>query len=72
MGSQHLEHQAEVRRPRPRIAARSAGHRVRAGVDLGTRRTFADLGQTLAELFDVGRLPPGVSFRKTLVAEPDP
>jgi len=42
------------------------------GVDLGTRRTFADLGQTLAELFDVGRLPHGVSFRKTLVAEPDP
>ena len=31
-----------------------AGRRVRAGVDLGTRRTFADLGQTLAELFGVG------------------
>ena len=46
---------------------------MRAGVDLGSRRTFADLGrQTLAELFDVGRLPHGVSFRKTLVAEPDP
>ena len=26
-----------------------------AGVDLGTRATFADLGQTLAELFGVGR-----------------
>ena len=31
-----------------------AGPRVRAGVDLGTRTTFADLGQTLAELFGVG------------------
>jgi phosphopentomutase len=42
------------------------GQRVRAGVDLGTRRTFADLGQTLAELFDVGRLRHGESFLHTL------
>jgi phosphopentomutase len=42
------------------------GQRVRAGVDLGTRRTFADLGQTLAELFDVGRLQHGESFLRTL------
>jgi phosphopentomutase len=42
------------------------GHRVRTGVDLGTRRTFADLGQTLAELFDVGRLRHGESFLHTL------
>jgi phosphopentomutase len=39
-----------------------AGARVRAGVDLGTRKTFADLGQTLAEMFDVGHLPHGTSF----------
>ncbi len=32
------------------------------GADLGTRRTFADLGQTLAELFGVGPLPHGTSF----------
>ena len=32
------------------------GARVRAGVDLGTRPTFADLGQTLAEIFGVGPL----------------
>jgi len=38
------------------------GARVRAGVDLGTRRTFADLGQTLAELFGVGRMAHGSSF----------
>jgi phosphopentomutase len=38
------------------------GARVRAGVDLGTRRTFADLGQTLAELFGVGRIANGTSF----------
>lgn len=39
-----------------------AGRHVRPGVDLGTRTTFADLGQTLAEAFAVGRLAHGVSF----------
>jgi phosphopentomutase len=39
-----------------------AGARVRAGHDLGTRKTFADLGQTLAELFGVGRMQHGTSF----------
>jgi phosphopentomutase len=39
-----------------------AGPRVRAGVDLGTRRTFADLGQTLAASFGVGPLVHGMSF----------
>jgi phosphopentomutase len=38
------------------------GPRVRAGQDLGTRKTFADLGQTLAEVFGVGRLAHGTSF----------
>ena len=39
-----------------------AGSRVRAGRDLGTRQTFADLGQTLAENFGLGRLAHGTSF----------
>ena len=38
------------------------GARVRRGADLGTRPTFADLGQTLAENFGVGRLAHGISF----------
>ena len=38
------------------------GRSVRAAVDLGTRESFADLGQTLAELFGVGPLQHGVSF----------
>ncbi|MGE5244565.1 MAG: phosphopentomutase [Betaproteobacteria bacterium] len=40
----------------------ATGARVRTGADIGTRRTFADLGQTLAELFGVGRLAHGTSF----------
>jgi phosphopentomutase len=32
------------------------------GADLGTRATFADLGQTVAEVFGVGPLPNGTSF----------
>ena len=44
------------------------GGAVRAGVDLGTRQTFADLGQTLAELFGVGPLPHGSSFLREVLA----
>jgi phosphopentomutase len=40
----------------------ATGRRVRGGVDLGTRRTFADVGQTLAEVFDVAPLAHGTSF----------
>src|SRR5215831_12146488 len=39
-----------------------AGPRVRDGVDLGTRSTFADLGATLAELFSVPLPGAGRSF----------
>jgi phosphopentomutase len=39
-----------------------AGRHVRVGADLGTRRTFADLGQTLADVLGVGRLAHGTSF----------
>lgn len=43
------------------------GRRARAGVDLGTRSTFADLGQTLAENFGVGSLPHGTSFLSAIM-----
>jgi phosphopentomutase len=39
-----------------------AGAAVRPGVNLGIRQSFADLGQTLAELFRVGPLAHGTSF----------
>jgi phosphopentomutase len=39
-----------------------SGPKVRGGVDLGVRATFADLGQTLAEAFGVGPLAHGTSF----------
>jgi phosphopentomutase len=42
------------------VLATGAG--VRHGVDLGVRKTFADLGQTLAETFDIGTLAHGTSF----------
>jgi phosphopentomutase len=40
----------------------AAGTRVRGDTDLGTRQTFADLGQTLAEMFGVAPLAHGTSF----------
>ncbi len=39
-----------------------AGPRVRPGVDLGTRDTFADVGATLAEVFGAAPLASGTSF----------
>lgn len=42
------------------------GERVRAGVDLGVRPTYADLGQTLAEAFHVGPLTAGTSFAQRI------
>jgi phosphopentomutase len=45
------------------------GHRVRPAVDIGTRRTFADLGQTLAANFGVGPLAHGTSFLEAIVAD---
>ena len=38
------------------------GEPVRAGINLGERPTFADLGQTLAQAFQVGPLAAGTSF----------
>jgi len=38
------------------------GKPIRAGVDLGVRASFADLGQTLAQTFGVGPLAAGTSF----------
>jgi phosphopentomutase len=44
------------------------GRSVRSGVDLGTRRTFADLGQTIAEIFGVAPLAHGTSFVGEMIA----
>jgi phosphopentomutase len=44
------------------------GRRVQAAVDLGTRPTFADLGQTLADLFGVRALAHGTSFLREITA----
>jgi phosphopentomutase len=43
------------------------GDRVAAGTDIGTRATFADLGQTLAENFGVGTLANGTSFLRDIM-----
>ena len=43
------------------------GARVKAGADIGTRSTFADLGQTLAQNFGVGTLANGKSFLEDIM-----
>jgi len=44
-----------------------AGNGVKAGAPLGTRATFADLGQTLAEMFGVGPIANGTSFLREIM-----
>lgn len=44
------------------------GKRVARGRNLGTRKTFADLGQTIADLFNLEPLEYGESFTKKLIA----
>jgi phosphopentomutase len=51
---------------REHVPLLACGSAVRAGVDLGTRPTFADLGQTLAEVFAVPALAAGTSFLREL------
>jgi len=46
-----------------------AGARVARGIDLGTRATFADLGQTIAASFGVGPLAHGTSFLEDIVVQ---
>jgi phosphopentomutase len=43
------------------------GQTVRPGTDIGTRPTFADLGQTVAEIFGVGPLANGTSFLRDIL-----
>ena len=45
----------------------AVGELIRPGVDLGTRSTFADLGQTIAEIFGVGPLANGTSFLREIL-----
>jgi phosphopentomutase len=45
------------------------GRRVKRGADVGTRSTFADLGQTLAAVFSVGPLAHGTSFLEDVVVQ---
>jgi len=47
---------------REQVPLLAYGAPVRAGVNLGVRSTFADLGQTLAQALEVGSLAAGNSF----------
>src|SRR4029453_17296461 len=46
------------------------GPAVRPSVDLCLRATFADLGQTIADVFSVGPLRHGTSFLSDLYVKP--
>jgi phosphopentomutase len=46
-----------------------AGPHVRPGTDLGTRASFADVGQTIADNFGVGPLSHGTSFLEDILVD---
>ena len=63
----------QLARVRTRVPLLVAGSRVRSGVDLGTRGTFADVGQTLAQVASITGLKsssslPAVRRSRTAVA----
>ncbi|MBI5048276.1 MAG: phosphopentomutase [Deltaproteobacteria bacterium] len=43
------------------------GKKLKHGINLGTRKTFADVGQTIAEVFEVGRINNGSSFLQKII-----
>ncbi len=52
---------------REHVPVMITGAAVRPGVELGTRPTFADLGQTLADMFQVAPLEHGTSFLRDIL-----
>jgi phosphopentomutase len=53
---------------REHVPVMLAGRTVRGNVDIGTRSTYADLGQTIADIFGVGPLSNGTSFLDEILA----
>ncbi len=51
---------------REQVPILATGARVRRGADLGTRDSFADLGQTVASVFGIGPLAHGTGFLELL------
>lgn len=45
------------------------GLKIKRDVDLGTRTTFADCGQSVADILAAGKLARGISFKKDLMDE---
>jgi phosphopentomutase len=52
---------------REHVPVMATGESIRPNVDLGTRPTFADLGQTVAEILGAAALPNGSSFLRQML-----
>ncbi|MBN1385080.1 MAG: phosphopentomutase [Elusimicrobia bacterium] len=59
----HIKHTDHTREYVPVLVF---GKKLKKGADLGIRKTFADLGQTIAELFGINKLKNGKSFLREL------
>lgn len=57
---------------REHVPVLAYGRHIRPGADLGTRSTFADLGQTLADVFGMPALGNGRSFLGEMIVRQEP
>ena len=59
--TQHTDHTREY------VPLMVYGEKIRPGIDIGTRETFADCGQTIADLLEIGTLNHGTSFKEAII-----
>jgi phosphopentomutase len=62
-------HKSHTDHTREYVPLLVCGELVKKNIDLGTRESFADCGQTIADLLDVEPLRQGLSFKKDIIDE---
>jgi phosphopentomutase len=62
-------HKAHTDHTREYVPLLVYGTEIKKDVNLGTRSTFADCGQTIADILDAGKLTSGRSFKKDILYE---
>ena len=60
-------HQAHTDHTREYVPLLAYGSEIRKDVNLGIRSTFADCGQTIADILGAGKLTSGKSFKKDII-----
>jgi phosphopentomutase len=62
-------HQVHTDHTREYVPLLVYGEEIKKDIDLGVRATFADCGQTVADILNSGKLAFGESFKKDILYE---